>query len=111
VGNVDADGRRLIQTAFECLALAMDLVRPGTLYRDLGTVIERKAKENKCSVVRTYCGHGIGKELFHTIPNIAHVSLSIVFFVVVLGWQGRSLNGIAFSLLYSASLCLLYKVR
>ena len=74
VGNVDADGRRVVRTAFECLAAALELVKPGTLYRDLGTVIERHAKQNNCSVVRTYCGHGIGKELFHTIPNIAHVS-------------------------------------
>lgn len=71
VGNVDADGRRLVQTAFECLSAAMALVKPGTLYRDLGTVIERTAKQNNCSVVRTYCGHGIG-QLFHTIPNIPH---------------------------------------
>lgn len=72
VGNVDADGRKLVQTAFECLAAALDLVKPGTLYRDLGAVIERHAKKNGCSVVRTYCGHGIGHELFHTIPNVAH---------------------------------------
>jgi methionyl aminopeptidase len=71
VGKVDADGRRLVQTAFECLATAMDLVKPGTLYRDLGQVIERTARLNNCSVVRTYCGHGIGN-LFHTIPNIPH---------------------------------------
>ena len=71
VGKVDADGQRLVQTAFECLAAAMALVKPGTLYRDLGTVIERVAKQNKCSVVRTYCGHGIGT-LFHTLPNIPH---------------------------------------
>lgn len=77
VGNVDADGQRLVRTAFECLAAALELVRPGTLYRDLGTVIERKAKQNNCSVVRTYCGHGIGKDLFHTIPNIAHVRILI----------------------------------
>ena len=71
VGNVDADGRRLVQTAFECLSAALAMVRPGTLYRDLGTVIERTAKANQCSVVRTYCGHGIGS-LFHTIPNVPH---------------------------------------
>mmetsp|Transcript_18946 Transcript_18946/g.24379 ORF Transcript_18946/g.24379 Transcript_18946/m.24379 type:complete len:414 (+) Transcript_18946:88-1329(+) len=71
VGKVDADGQRLVQTAFECLSAAMALVKPGTLYRDLGQVIERHAKSNKCSVVRTYCGHGIGS-LFHTIPNIPH---------------------------------------
>jgi methionyl aminopeptidase len=71
VGNVDDDGRRLVKTAFDCLAAAMALVKPGTLYRDLGSVIERTAKAQKCSVVRTYCGHGIGS-LFHTIPNVPH---------------------------------------
>jgi len=71
VGKVDAESKMLVQTAFECLAAAMEMVKPGTLYRDLGTVIERHAKKNKCSVVRNICGHGIGS-LFHTIPNIPH---------------------------------------
>jgi methionyl aminopeptidase len=71
IGNCDDDSKKLVQTSYECLALAIELVKPGTLYRDLGTVIEKHAKLNKCSVVRTYCGHGIGS-LFHTIPNIPH---------------------------------------
>ena len=71
VGNVDSDGRRVVQTSFECLQAAMELVKPGTLYRDLGNTIEKVAKQNRCSVVRTYCGHGIGS-LFHTIPNVPH---------------------------------------
>jgi methionine aminopeptidase len=69
VGNVDADGRRVVQTAFECLQSALALVRPGTLYRDLGSTIHRVAAAQQCSVVRTYCGHGIGS-LFHTAPNV-----------------------------------------
>lgn len=71
VGNVDSDGRRLVKTAFDCLSAALDLVKPGTLYRDLGTEIHRVATANNCSVVRTYCGHGIGS-LFHTAPNVPH---------------------------------------
>lgn len=71
IGDVDIDGIRVIQTSFECLAAALQIVKPGTLYRDIGTVIEKLAKHNKCSVVRTYCGHGIGT-LFHTTPNIPH---------------------------------------
>jgi methionyl aminopeptidase len=63
IGNVDAEGRRLVQTAFECLAAALDLVRPGTLYRDLGTTIHKVATANKCTVNRTYGGHGIGSLL------------------------------------------------
>lgn len=60
-----------MQTAFECLATALALVKPGTLYRDLGTAIHKVSQANQCSVVRTYCGHGIGS-LFHTIPNVPH---------------------------------------
>lgn len=71
VGNVDADGKRLVQTAFECLQSALAMVKPGTLYRDLGSTIHRTAAASKCSVVRTYCGHGIGS-LFHTAPNVPH---------------------------------------
>jgi len=71
VGRVDADGERLVKTAFDCLAAALDMVKPGTLYRDLGTAIHKTATANGCSVNRTYCGHGIGT-LFHTAPNIPH---------------------------------------
>eukprot|EP00578_Thalassiosira_sp_NH16_P024195 CAMPEP_0181101586 /NCGR_PEP_ID=MMETSP1071-20121207/13838_1 /TAXON_ID=35127 /ORGANISM="Thalassiosira sp., Strain NH16" /LENGTH=412 /DNA_ID=CAMNT_0023184457 /DNA_START=89 /DNA_END=1327 /DNA_ORIENTATION=+ len=71
VGNVDADGRRVVETAFECLQGALAMVKPGALYRDLGSTIHRVATANKCSVVRTYCGHGIGS-LFHTAPNVPH---------------------------------------
>lgn len=72
VGAVDEEGQRLVETSFECLAAAVRMVKPGTLYRDLGAVIERTAKTNGgFSVVRTYCGHGIGR-LFHTTPNIPH---------------------------------------
>lgn len=71
VGKVDEDGKRLVKTAFECLQNSLAMVKPGTLYRDLGTKIHKTATANKCSVNRTYCGHGIGS-LFHTAPNIPH---------------------------------------
>jgi len=71
VGNVDAAGRKVVKTAFECLAAALNEVRAGTMYRDLGKAISKTADRQQCSVVRTYCGHGIGK-LFHTAPNVPH---------------------------------------
>jgi len=71
VGNVDDDGKKLVKTAFECLQKALKMVKPGTLYRDLGAVIHKTATASGCSVNRTYCGHGIGS-LFHTAPNIPH---------------------------------------
>ena len=60
VGDVDDDGKMLVKTAFDSLAAAIDLVKPGTLYRDFGNAIHKVAHKNKCSVVRTYCGHGVG---------------------------------------------------
>lgn len=71
VGNVDDEGRKLVETSFHCLAAALALVKPGTLYRDLGSAIHKISHAQKMSVVRTYCGHGIGS-LFHTIPNVPH---------------------------------------
>ncbi|KAJ3031402.1 UNVERIFIED_CONTAM: Methionine aminopeptidase 1 [Siphonaria sp. JEL0065] len=71
VGNVDAVGRKLVETTRECLQKAIDHVKPGMLYRDLGDIIEKHASTNGFSVVRTYCGHGIGK-YFHCSPSIPH---------------------------------------
>lgn len=73
VGNTDAGGRRLIKCAYECLAAAVALCRPGMMYRDLGAAIEKVAKEYGYSVVKTYCGHGVGKH-FHCAPNVPHYS-------------------------------------
>jgi len=71
VGNIDDEGKMLVKTAFHCLQAALKLVKPGTLYRELGTAIHKCASASNCSVVRTYCGHGIGS-LFHTAPNVPH---------------------------------------
>lgn len=71
VGKVDEDGQLLVKTAFDCLANALAMVKPGTLYRDLGSTIHRTAVKSGCAVNRTYCGHGIGS-LFHTAPNVPH---------------------------------------
>ena len=71
VGNVDKEGKDLVETAFTCLQTALAEVRPGTLYRDLGTKITKVAKSRNCQVVKTYCGHGIGN-LFHCGPNVPH---------------------------------------
>eukprot|EP01097_Dermamoeba_algensis_P002883 TRINITY_DN2147_c0_g1_i1.p1 TRINITY_DN2147_c0_g1~~TRINITY_DN2147_c0_g1_i1.p1 ORF type:complete len:236 (-),score=52.52 TRINITY_DN2147_c0_g1_i1:53-760(-) len=71
IGNVDETGRRLVQTTRECLEKAIHMVKPGALYRDIGNVISKHAHANGFSVIRSYCGHGIG-QLFHSPPNIPH---------------------------------------
>jgi len=69
--NVTSEAKKLVHTAYTCLQEAVAIVKPGTLYRDLGNIIHKHATNNRCSVVRTYCGHGIGS-LFHTAPNVPH---------------------------------------
>ncbi|KAJ4286446.1 Methionine aminopeptidase 1 [Kalmusia sp. IMI 367209] len=67
----DPDSVRIVETARECLDKAIELVKPGMLFRDPGNVIEKHAKTQKCSVIKTYCGHGIN-QLFHCAPNVPH---------------------------------------
>uniref|UniRef100_A0A3B3R3R1 Methionine aminopeptidase n=1 Tax=Paramormyrops kingsleyae TaxID=1676925 RepID=A0A3B3R3R1_9TELE len=71
IGEVDEGARKLVQTTFECLMQAIDSVKPGVRYRELGNIIQKHAQANGFSVVRSYCGHGIHK-LFHTAPNVPH---------------------------------------
>lgn len=71
VGKVDEEGTRLVKNAFECCQAAVNLVRPGTMYRELGKHITAVANHEDFSVVKTYCGHGIGS-LFHCQPNVPH---------------------------------------
>lgn len=69
--RADPDSVRVVEAARECLAEAIKLVKPGTLFRDFGNAIEAHAKTKNCSVIRTYVGHGINT-LFHCPPNIPH---------------------------------------
>jgi methionyl aminopeptidase len=71
VGRVDAEGRRLVQTARECLEKGIGVVRPGRPVSDIGKVIEAHASRHGYGVVRSYCGHGIG-DAFHTALQIPH---------------------------------------
>jgi methionyl aminopeptidase len=71
VGNVPSHAQRLISITQECLYRALDIVRPGTTLGDIGHVIQSHAETNYYSVVREYCGHGIGK-VFHEDPQILH---------------------------------------
>jgi methionyl aminopeptidase len=59
-GSVDDAGQAVVRGAWECLSRAIDLVKPGTRFRDVGDAISAHAARAGLSVVRTYCGHGIG---------------------------------------------------
>ncbi|XP_062902965.1 methionine aminopeptidase 1 isoform X1 [Mobula hypostoma] len=71
VGDVDEGSKKLVQTTYECLMQAIDAVKPGVRYRELGNIIQKHAHASGFSVVRSYCGHGIHR-LFHTAPNVPH---------------------------------------
>lgn len=71
VGEVDDASKNLIKVAHDCLELAMQHAKPGVMFREFGGIISRHAQKNKCSVVKSYCGHGVGRHL-HCAPNVPH---------------------------------------
>ncbi len=71
VGKIPSHADRLIKVTQECLYLALELVKPGTTLGDIGHVIQRHAEKHYYSVVREYCGHGIGR-VFHEDPQVLH---------------------------------------
>ena len=71
VGKVPARARRLVEVTYEALQRGIDAVRPGATTGDIGAAIQAGVESQRCSVVRDFCGHGLGK-VFHDAPNILH---------------------------------------
>lgn len=71
VGKPSILAERLIKVTLECLYLGIEQVKPGAHLGDIGAVIQKHAENQRFSVVREYCGHGIGK-IFHEPPNVLH---------------------------------------
>ena len=71
VGKALPHAKRLVEITQECLYKAMELVKPGAQLGDFGQVIQQYAEKNHYSVVREYCGHGIGAQ-FHEDPQVLH---------------------------------------
>ncbi|SWO74198.1 methionine aminopeptidase [Klebsiella pneumoniae] len=71
VGQVSQPARRLVQVAYEAMWKGIQAVRPGATLGDVGHAIERHARRNGYSIVREYCGHGIGREM-HEDPQVLH---------------------------------------
>ena len=65
------DAQRLVTITQECLYRGIEVVRPGATLGDIGHVIQEHAERNYYSVVREYCGHGIGR-VFHEEPQVLH---------------------------------------
>lgn len=71
VGDVQPAMSRLVDVTQECLYLAIDMVKPGARLGDIGYAIAQHAQKNHYTVVREYCGHGIG-QVFHEEPQVLH---------------------------------------
>lgn len=71
LGEVSILAKRLVKITQECLYRGIAQVKPGTTLGDIGSVIAQHAEKNHFTVVREYCGHGIGK-IFHEPPNVLH---------------------------------------
>jgi methionyl aminopeptidase len=71
VGEPSVQARRLCEVTYECMWKGIAMVRPGASLGDIGSAIQKHAESNGFSVVREFCGHGIGKR-FHEEPQILH---------------------------------------
>jgi len=71
VGEPSIIAKRVSRVSYECMRLGIEMVRPGVRLGDIGYAIQRHAESHDCSVVREYCGHGIGRR-FHEDPQVLH---------------------------------------
>ncbi len=71
VGQVPRKAERLIEVTYESLMRGVAAAKPGATTGDIGHAIQSYAEAQRCSVVRDFCGHGLG-QLFHDVPNILH---------------------------------------
>ena len=71
VGEPSIRAKRICEISYECMIKGIELVKPGVQLGDIGHVIQQHAEKNGFSVVREYCGHGIGR-VFHEDPQVLH---------------------------------------
>ncbi|MFE8874271.1 type I methionyl aminopeptidase [Acetobacter persici] len=71
VGKVSIKAAKLVQTTYDCLMRAIDVVRPGATLGDIGHAIQTLAEKHRYSIVEDFCGHGIGRT-FHAEPTVLH---------------------------------------
>ncbi|XP_034490373.1 methionine aminopeptidase-like [Drosophila innubila] len=72
IGTVAPKARRLVEMTFEAMWAGIRQVKPGARLGDIGHAIQSHAQANGSSVVREYCGHGIGRQM-HEEPQVLHV--------------------------------------
>ncbi len=70
-GNLSRKSERLIQVTHDALMLGIEAAKPGNTFGDIGNAIQTYVEANRMSVVRDFCGHGLGT-VFHAPPNVLH---------------------------------------
>lgn len=71
VGDVPLKAKKLVDVTYECLMLGLERARPGNHLGDIAHAIQSHAEAQRYSVVRDFCGHGVGR-LFHDSPEVIH---------------------------------------
>jgi methionyl aminopeptidase len=71
VGDVPARAKRLVDVTYDAFERGLAMVKPGAHFGDIGYAIQTYVESQRCSVVRDFCGHGVGR-VFHDAPNVLH---------------------------------------
>ncbi len=71
VGEVSPRAKRLVDVTYEGLIKGLAVIKPGATVGDIGHAIQTYVESQRCSVVRDFCGHGVG-QVFHDTPNVLH---------------------------------------
>jgi methionyl aminopeptidase len=75
VGEPSVKAKRLVEITYEAMKIGIEQVKPGNRLGDIGSAIQHYVESHRCSVVREYCGHGIGRD-FHEEPQVLHYGQS-----------------------------------
>ena len=76
-GSITKKASRLIEVTHDALLKGIEVVKPGNTFGDIGAAIQKYVEGKKMSVVRDFCGHGVGKS-FHSAPNVLHFGEKIL---------------------------------
>lgn len=71
VGEPKRKAERLVDVTYEAMMAGINAIKPGVTLGTIGAIIQEYAEERRCSIVRDFCGHGLGR-LFHDSPNVLH---------------------------------------
>lgn len=71
VGAPSIKAKRLVNITYDAMMLGIEQAKPGVKFNQIGKAIQEYVEKEGCSVVRDYCGHGIGR-IFHAAPNVVH---------------------------------------